>query len=228
MRRHGWLVDYGREPDSAVQRAVIVCQSIRPAQVRATTPGRLIWHRTHCRPSRGCRGIPPCGPGDRMGCQGSALFPHSLPEAPDCLRAPDGRDHQRRGVTVMPRARRSRRWLKGLNAPSPARCRSRAWIARNPARASRSASVKGRLDRGEPCETKPRWMHGSSRRGRRTPRARPPGAAGSAFVHAEMTQLWLLPDVLVRLAGDGGGAPARPWSAQALSTRQRGEGPRDG
>ena len=46
-------------------------------------------------------------------------------------------------TSSQPRARRSRRWLKGLNAPSPARCRSPAWTARNPARASRSASVKG-------------------------------------------------------------------------------------
>jgi hypothetical protein len=45
-------------------------------------------------------------------------------------------------TSSQPRARRSRRWRKGLNAPSPARCRSRAWTARNPARASRPASVK--------------------------------------------------------------------------------------
>src|SRR5215469_9773420 len=52
--------------------------------------------------------------------------------------------------------------------------------------------------------------------------------AGRASDARWVAQLWLLPDVLVRLAGDGGGAPARRWSAQALSTRQRGEGPRVG
>ena len=53
-------------------------------------------------PSRGRRGIPPCSPGDRMGCQGSPLFPHSLPEIPDCLRAPMGVIISAPGVTVMP------------------------------------------------------------------------------------------------------------------------------
>ena len=52
--------------------------------------------------------------------------------------------------------------------------------------------------------------------------------AGRASDARWVAQLWLLPDVLVRLAGDGGGAPAPRWSAQALSTRQRGEGPRVG
>ena len=46
---------------------------------------------------------------------------------------------------------------------------------------------------------------GTARRARRTLRARRLGTAGSAFVHAEMAQLWLLPDVLVRLARDGDG-----------------------
>lgn len=33
------------------QQALIVCQAIRPAQVRATAAGRLIWHRTVSRGS---------------------------------------------------------------------------------------------------------------------------------------------------------------------------------
>jgi len=113
-------------------------------------------------------------------------------------------------TSSQPRARRSRRWRKGLNAPSPARCRSRAWTARNPARASRPASVKAG------------WIVGSrAKRNRVGCTAAPEQLAGlpvspawsgrSAFVHAEMAQLWLLPDVLVRLAGDGGGAPPG-WS----------------
>src|SRR5215472_19385240 len=59
---------------------------------------------------------------------------------------------------------------------------------------------------------------------------RPAGLAGAgrAGDAGWVAQLWLLPDLLVRLAGDGGGAPARRWSAQALSTRQREEGPRVG
>jgi hypothetical protein len=74
-------------------------------------------------------------------------------------------------TSSQPRARRSRRWRKGLNPPSPARCRSRAWTAGT--RRGRAAGIgEGRLDRGEPRETKPRWMHGSSRTARRTPRAR--------------------------------------------------------
>jgi hypothetical protein len=35
----------------------------------------------------------------------------------------------------------------------------------------------------------------------------------------------LLPDVPVKLAGDGNGASTRRWSALALSMRQRGEAP---
>lgn len=31
---------------------MIVCQSIRPGQVRTTRPGRLIWHRTHAPSTR--------------------------------------------------------------------------------------------------------------------------------------------------------------------------------
>jgi hypothetical protein len=39
-------VDYGRGYSHAVLSAKIVCQSDRPAQVRGTMPGRLIWRGT--------------------------------------------------------------------------------------------------------------------------------------------------------------------------------------
>jgi hypothetical protein len=45
---HKKNVDYGREPDYAVLPTKIVCQSNRPAQVRTTVAGRLIWHGTDC------------------------------------------------------------------------------------------------------------------------------------------------------------------------------------
>jgi len=84
------------------------------------------------------------------------------------------------------------------------------------------------VDSQEPCEGEPSgigegWLDRGSRakRNRVGCTAAPEQLAGlpgspawsgrSAFVHAEMAQLWLLPDVLVRLAGDGGGAPPG-WS----------------
>ena len=40
------LVDYGRKHNFAVLATKIVCQSIRPGQVRTMVAGRLIWHGT--------------------------------------------------------------------------------------------------------------------------------------------------------------------------------------
>jgi hypothetical protein len=59
---------------------------------------------------------------------------------------------------------------------------------------------------------------------RRTPRAHPPGLLGQHST-VQMAQLSLLPDVPVKLAGDGRGASTRRWPALALSMRQRGEAP---
>jgi hypothetical protein len=51
---------------TGARRAMIVCQSNRPAQVRATKPGRFIWHGTHRRRvdwrSRDARSTPICAP----------------------------------------------------------------------------------------------------------------------------------------------------------------------
>jgi hypothetical protein len=121
-------------------------------------------------------------------------------------------------TSSQPRARRSRRWLKGLNAPSPARCRSRAWTARNPARASRSASVKGLqsalaqagdkrgaepaalpgIDHGYRASAVPGWSGGraprsvrpfSQRRAVLVPSTRT-GAGECGITPADSTRLW--------------------------------------
>src|ERR1700757_3479474 len=63
--------------------------------------------------------------------------------------------------------------------------------SQEPCEGERSGIGEGRLDRGEPRETKPRRMHGSSRTACRTLPGSPAWSGRSAFVHAEMAQLWL-------------------------------------
>jgi hypothetical protein len=69
-----------RQPYDAVYRQLDPRTGARVGRARGRYPTSKFGNRAsgscwHCRPPRGRRGIPPCSPGDRMGCQGSPPFP---------------------------------------------------------------------------------------------------------------------------------------------------------
>jgi len=68
--------------------------------------------------------------------------------------------------------------------------------------------VNGTVPRSRLARLRPRWL-----------------AMPLARCRCQMAQLSLLPDVPVKLAGDGRGASTRRRSAVALLMRQRGEAP---
>jgi hypothetical protein len=112
----GALSKPDHSPPWTAARSLIVCHSIRPAQVPATTPGRLIWHRTGSRT-----------PGRRPRAHGGGLRPSERESrqrlrASRAVRVPRRCQHRgacrSRGPTVRGSQRGLRRCVRQAAAPA--------------------------------------------------------------------------------------------------------------
>ena len=103
-------------------------------------------------------------------------------------------------------------------------------VSGRPCAADEAGQVTLRIP-GLSCEALPSWRRSWPRERHCAPLKVGPGADPGGWAmslarcRCQMARLSLLPDVPVKLAGDGRGASTRRWSALALSMRQRGEAP---